>query len=135
MLYCIGCGSSTDHTKSRMMPTNKFKEFVRRWCSPSRFHYRVIMEMPCEGDARICKGCVSWRRRCARGGSRHGRYTPMDSVLLYVLEPGAVPTPDRRLVGTLTVFLNTKVFTNLFDTEASSASFPSCKMNTTYSQD
>ena len=86
-----------------MMPVSKFKEFVLRRCSPSKFHYRVVADMHEKGDARICKGCVSWRRRCARGGNRHGSYTPVDSVLLYVLEPGAVPTPDRRRVAACTL--------------------------------
>jgi len=95
-MHCIGCGTPTDHSASRTIPVSKFKEFVRRRCSPSRFHYKVVAELPEAGDAKICLHCVSWRKRCARGGHRHGSYTPMDSVLLYVLEPGAVPMQDHR---------------------------------------
>ena len=94
--HCVGCGGLTDHTMSRMIPVARFKEFVHTRCAPSQFHYSAVLAMPEEDSARICTHCVNWRRRCARGGKRHGSFTPMDSVLLFVMEPGTVPVPDRR---------------------------------------
>ena len=94
----MGCGAPFTHDNHpREVQAQQFKEFIQRWCIPSRFHYTAITSLP-DNDSSldICLNCVNWRRRCVRGGHKRGNYTPVDSVLLFALEPGAIAVPDRR---------------------------------------
>ena len=102
---CILCGGSVPSPRGRFMSMLELQEFVSYRCIPTHFHYAAVAQLPSDGDASLCVSCVNWHRRSKKGrrfyvtdrGEKTRRvFTPFDSVLMHVLEPGHNPEPDHR---------------------------------------
>jgi hypothetical protein len=83
---------------------------VRPRCVRTGFHYAAVLAIPAAERRPLCLNCINWRRRdrrdrrfygVASGLSRRATYTPLDSVIMYALQPGHTPEPDHRCLARL----------------------------------
>jgi hypothetical protein len=109
------CGSPCDAARCRYASIAEIHDLLRPRCVRTRFHYAAVMALPPDGRRPLCLPCINWRRRSRRdrrfyhhssSGGAHGimrrvTYTPLDSILMFALQPGHTPEPDYRCLGRL----------------------------------
>ena len=108
--WCLMCGSPCDAARCRYAGVAEIHDLLRPRCVKTRFHYAAVMALPPEGRRPLCLPCINWRRRSRRdrryyysgaGVMRRVTYTPLDSILMFALQPGHTPEPDYRCLPRL----------------------------------
>lgn len=104
---CIFCGTilckkkGTDvEINRRCKSMSEIGAFVKEWCMPTDYFYRVLVELKGKDRLPLCIPCVNWQRRCIHGmKKRTGGKKPMllvDHFVMYMTEPGQTLAPDQR---------------------------------------
>ena len=103
--HCILCGCPcTAQQVCRVADTDAVQKNVALRCAPTSFHYQAVLKLPSNTRCILCIHCINWRRRSQRftrgrsplGCPRRSCFTPLDSILLHALAPGAYSDPDTR---------------------------------------
>jgi hypothetical protein len=102
-MTCIFCGGC-DRMQKRGYPLKDIQDFMNEYAKPSQFHYESIMKLD---NSKVmyqqCLFCANWKRQVIRHKtcrtSRTVTYTPIDHMILYTMEPGAVQEPDHRCIS------------------------------------
>ncbi len=104
------CGAPCDAARCRYASVADIHALLRPRCVRTSFHYAAVMALPPEGRRPLCLPCINWRRRSRRdrryymldaGFMRRVTYTPLDSILMFALQPGHTPEPDYRCLPRL----------------------------------
>lgn len=103
--HCTLCGIRFEGGCRRFQDWSSLLAFLRRRCKPTPFVHGFLTGMRCEqGGARgVCIPCINWKRRVDGAGLRRAK-TPMlqlDQLVLYMMQPGKHPEPDRRCMDRL----------------------------------
>lgn len=103
--WCLMCGAPCPAEECRYAGVGAVQDLIRPRCARTSFHYAAVMALPRDARRALCLPCVNWRRRSRRdrryyspgaGMARRVTYTPLDSVLMFALQPGHTPEPDHR---------------------------------------
>ena len=92
---CILCGSSALTSEKHYILHSRLLHALDTSIEPTKLHYTMLRELPPQERHLICRHCSNWLRYL-RHKSVKKQYTPLDTVLMFALEPGSVPEPDRR---------------------------------------
>jgi hypothetical protein len=101
--HCVLCGIRFDGCKRRFQECRDIRRFLRTRCKASPFVYQLLTESKSEGRRGICISCVNWKRRANGAGLKRAR-TPLlqlDQLIMFLMQPGSCPEPDRRCMGRL----------------------------------
>ena len=106
--WCVMCGSPCDPGRCRYASVGEIHALLRPRCIKTQFHYAAVMALPKEERRPLCFPCINWRRRsrrdrryCSGGAAHRVTYTPLDSILMFALQPGHTPEPDYRCLSRL----------------------------------
>jgi len=102
--YCTLCGTRLTGPRRRFCNQPELRDFVSGRCRSTPFVYSNILSVPAE-DRRmsVCIPCVNWKRRAETSGFKRQRkpLLQLDSLILYILQPGRVQEPDHRCMDRL----------------------------------
>jgi hypothetical protein len=92
------CGQVLDaHAGRRYKKHDTMADLVLSKCIPTAFVYScAVMHREGGGKHTVCIACVNWIRRLSLHKSRELIFIPMDNVIMFVMEPGKHPEPDKR---------------------------------------
>ena len=96
---CALCGVDLWSAKRRYQVFDDLKAFVGRRCQRTPFVYEALTRLSGSHRQCMCIPCVNWKRRvgCRGGLKRCARpLLQLDQLILYMMQPGAVPEPDSR---------------------------------------
>jgi hypothetical protein len=96
---CLLCGLVCAHGLHDV-PLDSLRATVREFCKPTTHVFRAVVRSA-EPSAALCPACVDWLTRLRRARPLHKQHIPMDAMLLYLVHPYCVPTPDARNVRRL----------------------------------
>jgi len=104
---CVFCGTllckkkdSDAEINRRCKSMSEIGAFVKEWCRPTEYFYKILIELNGKDRLPLCISCVNWQRRCIQGmKKRTGGKKPMllvDHFVMFMTEPGKILAPDQR---------------------------------------
>jgi hypothetical protein len=104
---CVFCGTllckkkeSGEDMNRRCKSMSEIRSFVKEWCRPTDYFYKVLQELKGKDRLPLCIPCVNWQRWCIQGmKKRAGGKKPMllvDQFVMFMTEPGKTLAPDQR---------------------------------------
>ena len=97
--FCCLCGISVEGPRKRFCNSETFPAFIRDKCMRTPFVH-ALLTSGADPSRRytVCIPCVNWKRRVETSGLKRYRkpYLQLDSLILYLLQPGIRPEPDHR---------------------------------------
>jgi hypothetical protein len=95
---CILCGHVIcADVGRRYKKYDAMTDLVIAKCIPTSFVYSSVIKYHGEnGKHTVCIACVNWTRRLSLKKEVDLVFIPMDNLILFVINPGKYPEPDKR---------------------------------------
>jgi hypothetical protein len=105
---CLLCGDQVTAGKGRIHSLEDIQTFVHKCIQPTEYHFRTLLNLGSKElqseHVKLCLFCSNWKRHTAATYKPHKKnkeFTPLDHLIMYTYEPGAVQEPDHRCLKRL----------------------------------
>lgn len=106
--FCLFCGDDVPTGRGRMHGLEDMQSFLHQYIKPTNFHCQALLQLNFQKSAsdhcKLCIFCSNWKRHVistSQPTNKKTEFTPLDHLIMYTLEPGAVQEPDHRCLKRL----------------------------------